>query len=292
VPTIPDLLDELLRGEAAKARIALARDLLEQQLHAIHETTGTAPTLRLPGLGTVSLALPKPHPEIVDADAFASWVAERHPSEVTTTVEIRGVTADELPEVLEAVRFAVMQVCLGHTTGDRTEVDQMVTGRVTVREAFRNTLLDLALGDRDKIGEPLFTPDTVELIDGVQVVDGGGSPTMTVRLDKDAKARAILTGRAAAENDLTALDTPPDAGMPAASPDDVDADSEPDRDDPHLAVEHPCGCAHAQDAHGGAKHRGGCRALVDGGGCPCPRYSKARTHADAERVLARTPTGA
>lgn len=44
-----------------------------------------------------------PKPYIVDDDAYASWVAERYPSQVTATIT---VPADRLPDALEALEFA------------------------------------------------------------------------------------------------------------------------------------------------------------------------------------------
>jgi hypothetical protein len=70
----------------AKARAEAARAQLDQMARDELEREGTAPTWRIPGVGTVPLALSQPSVDVVDVAAYVAFVARRWPTEVEYTV--------------------------------------------------------------------------------------------------------------------------------------------------------------------------------------------------------------
>lgn len=84
---------------AAKVRADYLRDHLAATL-----TTVGGDRIKTP-LGEVRLdgANTEPKAYIADDDAYASWVAERHPEQVTATITI---PADRLADAIEAMEFA------------------------------------------------------------------------------------------------------------------------------------------------------------------------------------------
>lgn len=73
----------------ARARAAHFRDGLDQQARAEFEREQVAPTWRIPGVGTVPLALTADRVDVVDEQAYTAWVADRHPDNIETTVRVR-----------------------------------------------------------------------------------------------------------------------------------------------------------------------------------------------------------
>lgn len=72
------------RAEAARAQLdAIARDELARD--------GAAPTWRIPGVGTVPLAMTQDAVDVVDEPAYTAWVASRYPTEVETFTRVRPV---------------------------------------------------------------------------------------------------------------------------------------------------------------------------------------------------------
>lgn len=75
----------------ARARGQLAREQLDAQ--ARHELVrdGVAPTWRIPGVGTVPLALTADRVDVADAAAYTEWVADTFPEQVetVTTIQVR-----------------------------------------------------------------------------------------------------------------------------------------------------------------------------------------------------------
>lgn len=85
---------EVLRLEgiaaAAKRRAGEHRQQLATEAHAELEFHGTAPTWRMPDIGTVTLPLSQEAPAITDIALLLTWVKERHPEEVETVHQVRA----------------------------------------------------------------------------------------------------------------------------------------------------------------------------------------------------------
>lgn len=88
-----DRVREVLRLEglaaAAKKRAAEHRAALDAEARAELDQHGTAPSWRMPGIGTVALPVSTEAPVIDDIAALTKWCRERHPSEVETVEQIR-----------------------------------------------------------------------------------------------------------------------------------------------------------------------------------------------------------
>lgn len=99
------ILEATADATAAKRRVDRYRELLFDEAKARFAAEGAAPTWKRRGLGAVRLdgADSPPSPVITDPAAYASWMAERHPSEVTARLT---VPADRLAEALDALEFA------------------------------------------------------------------------------------------------------------------------------------------------------------------------------------------
>lgn len=73
----------------AKARGAQAREQLDAQARGEFTRDGIAPTWRIPGVGTVPLALTADRVDVVDEAAYTAWVFEHRPDEVETITRVR-----------------------------------------------------------------------------------------------------------------------------------------------------------------------------------------------------------
>jgi hypothetical protein len=76
-------------AEAAALRAHTARAILDGQARAELERDGVAPTWRIPGLGTVPLALTSDSVDVVDEAAYVEWMRRRFPTEVETITRVR-----------------------------------------------------------------------------------------------------------------------------------------------------------------------------------------------------------
>lgn len=89
-----DRVREILRleglADAAKKRAAEHRAALDAEARTELEQHGTAPSWRLPDIGTVTLPLTKEAPVIADIEALTKWCLERHPDEVETVHQVRA----------------------------------------------------------------------------------------------------------------------------------------------------------------------------------------------------------
>lgn len=89
-----ETVQEVLRLEgiaaAATARAGKYRDELDTQAREELAEQGTAPTWRLPELGTIALPVSKAAVYVSDIDALKKWVEANRPSEITTVTEIRA----------------------------------------------------------------------------------------------------------------------------------------------------------------------------------------------------------
>jgi hypothetical protein len=74
---------------AARARASGIREQLTADARAEFVEQGTAPTWRLPDIGTVTLPVSKESVYVADEAALLEWVRYHHPSEVETVERIR-----------------------------------------------------------------------------------------------------------------------------------------------------------------------------------------------------------
>jgi hypothetical protein len=71
---------------AATDRAAALTGDLEAQARAEYDRDGSAPTWRIPGVGTVPFTLSSDRVDVADEAAYTAWVATRYPTEVVTRV--------------------------------------------------------------------------------------------------------------------------------------------------------------------------------------------------------------
>lgn len=87
-----DRVREVLRLEglaaAATARAAAVRAVLGEEARAELAREGTAPSWRMPDIGTVALPLSKEAVVVDGPEALLRWVKERHPEQIRTTEEV------------------------------------------------------------------------------------------------------------------------------------------------------------------------------------------------------------
>jgi hypothetical protein len=234
---------------------------------------GAAPTYRVPGFGSISLSVPQQKVVVDDQGEFASWVAQRYPTEVAAGVRI-SCPADSLEMLLEGLE------ALRAMPGVSIDSQVAVADSGDTRAAIDTT--------------------TGEVVAGVKVIpgadpDNADAPrprSISVRLDPQAKADAeaqatarlvtvleagLAPALAGEVRELVADVDPPMPDMPAVADEHLEADGEPD--EPEICV-----CGHPRrpqrdpadntvDADEGYGHRGktasgGCTAA----GCDCKRF--------------------
>lgn len=74
------LYDQL--AAAAKAKAAIARQMLDEQARAELETQGMAPTWRMKDVGTISLPVSQQSIYIADGNAFMDWLQRHYPAAI------------------------------------------------------------------------------------------------------------------------------------------------------------------------------------------------------------------
>lgn len=194
---IRKLLTATAEKTGAERRIALLRDQLDREARRRYSEEGAAPTWKAPRLGVVRLDPKDAKPYVDDAQAFANYVAERHPDEVEATITL---PAASLEAAIDALDFAGV--------GDYRAL-------LEVREPFRTKLLEELKVETTAAVDPSPSGDSpvevaysalrlldettgeVEAVAGVKVHPPGA--TLVVTLDRDAKARAIADADAAFE---------------------------------------------------------------------------------------------
>jgi hypothetical protein len=283
---------EAYMGVVGALGVELRRELLARAVARWREDQA-APTFRAAGLGVVSLTVPQTRVVVADADEFASWVAETHPTEAVTRVVVDDVPPEQLEAVLDAVRGVV----------DELTAHGKVTAAVEARPAYVKRLLEHdctvveAAPGEDGVTPPpaVFDNGSGTVIAGVKVIAGadptkesGPEPTsITVRLESQAKADAaaqasarladVITSGLAALSPAGPSHVAVPAELLAAVPPEVLAAAEV-VDDAHGAPDDDdlCGCGHARRppngkshlGHGGKTGAGKCRVP----GCDCPRF--------------------
>lgn len=87
-------VQEILRleglADAAMKRAKEVRTALDTEARAELEQQGTAPSWRMPDIGTVALPLSKEAPVVSDIAALLTWCKERYPTEVVAVEQIRA----------------------------------------------------------------------------------------------------------------------------------------------------------------------------------------------------------
>lgn len=93
-------LQEVLRLEglaaAASARARTYRDELSVEARDELAREGSAPTWRIPDLATITLAVSKETPYILDDHLFLTWCKQRYPDQVETVEQVRGAFRAQL----------------------------------------------------------------------------------------------------------------------------------------------------------------------------------------------------
>lgn len=198
-PELPSLQRQILELTLAQHQLKRAIDLrrarIDEMARAEFARTGSAPSWKIRDLGTIRLdgADAPPKPEVNDAAAFASWIAERYPHEVTGTIKLDGT---QLTAALEALDFAGVP----HLGAD-----------LEVREAFQALFLKSLRVDRDDPdpeNPDAPRPHFAILVDGdsgeVTTVPGVGAvqPGMKLYVSSDTAAKSDALAEVEAETKL------------------------------------------------------------------------------------------
>lgn len=171
-----EVLELTLLQHRVKKAIDLRRGKLDEMARAEWQATGGAPQWKIRDFGTIRLdgADAPAKPVVRDAPAFASYLAERFPHEVTATITIESA---HLEAALQALEFAGIQ----HNGV-----------AAAVRPAFQTVFLDGLLlekeADLDEHGkQQYFAVDakTSEVVPGV----GGSEPSPTLKVIADPAAK-------------------------------------------------------------------------------------------------------
>lgn len=152
---------------AAKAKAAKLRDDLTQDARAEYAEQGTAPTWRLPDIGTVTLPVSKDSVYVADEAALLAWVETNVPSEVETVKRIRP---GYLPVLLSVVR---------HEDGDVFDMEGTIIPGLAVRDGGQPGSLSFRPSPMAKQVASAGAAHLVEMleptIDGpIVLAEGGG----------------------------------------------------------------------------------------------------------------------
>lgn len=135
--------------------LTLTRNRISDHLKAQYAATGAVAKFKNRKAGEVRLdgADPEPKAVVTDPAAYASWVAERHPTEAVATIE---VPADRLDDALAVL-------ALGGIDDAKAKVE--------VRDVFKTAHLkglDLVeVDDTDPTQWTAYDPESAEQVDGV-----------------------------------------------------------------------------------------------------------------------------
>lgn len=190
--SIPDLLEGILEATAAeaaaKARIVAYRGALEDEARRRLTADGAAPSWNAPALGKVRLEPPGDWtPTVADPDAWASYVAEHHPTEATAVIAIE---AAYLEDTLEALHYAGV-----------TPIDT----RVEVRSAWAGPYLKSLAVEVESIGDGDAEADrdvtiadttTGAIIPGLTATRSAAK--LVVSLDRDRRTAVVDEARTSA----------------------------------------------------------------------------------------------
>lgn len=88
---------------AARAKAAKFREELTADAQAEYAEQGTAPTWRLPDIGTVTLPVSRDTVYVADEHALIEWVHRNAPEEIETTYRVRPAYVTALLDSVHAV---------------------------------------------------------------------------------------------------------------------------------------------------------------------------------------------
>ena len=132
--------------------LTLARTRIGDYLKQQYAETGAVAKFKSRGLGEVRLdgADPEPKAFVTNLGEYSSWVAQRYPEEVITTIE---VPAEQLSDALAALGLSGIDV---------------INSKVEVRDVFKTShLKSVDLVESEESGWTAFDPGTSEQVDGV-----------------------------------------------------------------------------------------------------------------------------
>lgn len=151
--------------KAAKKKAAALREQLNADARSEYEEQGTAPTWRLPDIGTVILPLTTETPYIADIEAFTKWTKERHPEQV---------------EHIEQLRTTFVAALLARVELDDGQVIDTTTGEIVpgigVREGGLPKSLSITPGKTARLLIAAHAEDMIAALDGALNEQRGGEP--------------------------------------------------------------------------------------------------------------------
>ncbi len=205
------LLDATAVQATAKARVDRLRDVLEAEARRRWKADNAAPSWKAT-LGKVRLDGTNPEAQVAvtDPEAWASWVAQRHPDAVTATVT---VPSGQLEAALGALGFAGVDVTTTTATVDPKWTTTALDGLCT--EVLEKEVDDSGEGNVRIEREVLVTdptgtlsPDPGEVLDlpGVTAKAPDPAPRLVVILDSARKRAAIEAADAEAAAVVAAIE--------------------------------------------------------------------------------------
>lgn len=141
--------------DAANARAAEYRRMLNADAVAEYEEQGTVPTWRMPDIATVSLPVSREKAVVADETALLEWVKRQYPTEVETKVRVR-------PGFLSVVDTKVV---IDDGTVVDPETGELVPG-MSVREGGIPGTLRILAADAVKPVVAQHAADMVAALDG------------------------------------------------------------------------------------------------------------------------------
>jgi hypothetical protein len=154
-------LQEVLRLEglaaAAAARAKTYRDELALEARDELAREGSAPTWRMPDLATITLAVSKETPYILDEHLLLQWCKQRYPSEVETVEQVRGAFRQRL--LVEGIISgdSVVDGATGEVIPGAAVRPGGVPQSLTIRPSQAARVVYAAMGERTL--EDLLAPD-------------------------------------------------------------------------------------------------------------------------------------
>jgi hypothetical protein len=145
-------------ADAAKAAAGRHRAELEESARVELAEQGTAPTWRLPGIGTVGLSVSREAAVVADAGAWTSWVAGRHPDEIVQ--QVRPTSERALLGRLVVDGDVVVDPGTGEIVPGLSVRPGGMPGRLTVRLTPDAKAAALAGAEADLEGMALLASET------------------------------------------------------------------------------------------------------------------------------------
>lgn len=172
-------LQEVLRLEgiaaAANTRARFYRDELAFEARDELAREGSAPTWRMTDLATITLAVSKETPYILDEHLFRKWVEQRYPDEVETVTQVKGAFRAQLLADVIVSGDAIVDGRSGEVIPGGAVRPGGVPQSLTVRPSHAARVVFAAMGERllDEMLDPPAEPQGH--LDMADLPDGGGS---------------------------------------------------------------------------------------------------------------------